>query len=90
MGLDGAVTLLGKNPQLEKHLPHVNQWLGISDAVTSTLVGGTSDPDLSVDRKFRLLNILNLSNVYETGRVTNNGGIDTPPGRHPIHTLSGD
>jgi len=67
--------------QLEKRLPPVNQWLGISDAVTSTLVSGASDPDLSADRKFRLLTILNLSNVYETGRVTNNGGIDTPPGQ---------
>ena len=67
--------------QLEKRLPHLNQWLGITDALTSTLVSSTSDPDLSADRKFRLLTILNLSNVYETGRVTNNGGIETPPGQ---------
>lgn len=58
-----------------------NQWVGITDAVTRTLEAKITDPDRHADSRFRFLALINLSNVYETGRVVNASKIDTPPGQ---------
>ena len=58
-----------------------NQWLGISDSVSRTLEEKITEPDKYADSRFRFLALLNLSNVYETGRVVNTSNIDTPPGQ---------
>jgi len=58
-----------------------NQWLGISDAMSRTLEEKIEDPAAYADSRFRFLAVINLSNVYETGRVANNSKIDTPPGQ---------
>ncbi|MFO1524346.1 MAG: hypothetical protein U1F16_00050 [Turneriella sp.] len=67
--------------QTAKRTAAENQWVGIGDAVLSVIGNGVKDPDRSADNRFRLLTILNLSNVYETGRIDNTGGIETPPGQ---------
>jgi hypothetical protein len=67
--------------QTEKRPPGESQWFGISDAVTGTIERGIQNPESAADSRFRLLTIFNLSNVYETGSVSNTGGIDTPPGQ---------
>jgi hypothetical protein len=58
-----------------------NQWMGISDAISRTLEDKITEPDKYADSRFRFLALLNLSNVYETGKVVNASKIDTPPGQ---------
>lgn len=65
----------------EKRQSGRNQWLGISDAIVRNFEEKITEPDQYADSRFRFLAILNLSNVYETGQVTNNSRIDTPPGQ---------
>lgn len=65
----------------DRRNPGQNQWLGISDAVSRTLEQEIAEPDQYADSRFRFLALLNLSNVYETGKVVNTSRIDTPPGQ---------
>lgn len=67
--------------QMEKRATAESQWLGISDAVTRAVEERNTDPGGAADRRFRFLTVLNLSNTYETGRVSNTAPIDTPPGQ---------
>jgi hypothetical protein len=67
--------------QSDRRVPANNQWLGISDSVLRVAREKIQDPDRVADSRFRLLTILNLSNVYETGTVVNPSRIDTPPGQ---------
>lgn len=67
--------------QSDKRPASESLWFGISDAVAGVAERGEEDPDKAADSRWRLLTILNLSNVYETGSVSNRSGIDTPPGQ---------
>lgn len=67
--------------QNEKRPPGESLWFGISDAVTGNVERKAGDPDSAGDSRFRLLTIFNLSNVYETGSISNTSAIDTPPGQ---------
>lgn len=67
--------------QNEKRPKAESQWFGISDAVTGVLDRGEENPDAAADSRWRLLTLFNLSNVYETGNVSNRSAIDTPPGQ---------
>lgn len=68
-------------PPGDARAKHKNQWLGLSDSIARTVEEGVTDPDAKADSRFRFLTTLNLSNIYETGAVSNASRIDTPPGQ---------
>jgi hypothetical protein len=67
--------------QNDKRVPPENQWFGISDSVASAVSRGVENPEAAADQQFRLLTIINLSNVYETGKIANARSIEAPPGQ---------
>ncbi|HRP68097.1 MAG TPA: hypothetical protein PLY93_01005 [Turneriella sp.] len=58
------------------------QWFGISDAVVNFAKNNEErTPAQTADSYFRLMTTFNLSNIYESGKISNPGAIETPPGQ---------
>lgn len=74
-GYETASTRIGKDLQGN------NQWLGLTDTVLQMVDERTTDPNKTADNRFRFLTIFNLSNIYETGNVSNSSNIVVPPGQ---------